>query len=442
MNTQATAAKILMQIITYRHSLTTCLAKMDLVFRGGEMPVDAMHCQKNLMKELCFGVCRWYFRLSILANKLLEKPLKKKDQDIYLLILLGLYQLLYLNLPQHVAVSETVEAAKLFKKPWASKLINGVLRNFLRRQEQLLSIAESNLIGHFAHPQWMIALFKTAYPEQWQSMLTANNQRPPLCLRINLQKITVHDYLKELADKNIMAHFVADSPTALILEQAQDIKKLPGFQQGYFSVQDSSAQFAASLLQLKPGQRVLDACAAPGGKTAHILETEPDLAQLVAVDKEEERVKKIRENLHRLQLPNIVQYVAADAQQTKLWWDGKHFARILIDAPCSGSGVIRRHPDIKLLRQPEDIFSLAEQQYALLTALWPLLEPGGILVYATCSVFPQENELLMQRFLDAQDNSQELPITESWGIFKSVGRQIVTGDNNRDGFYYARVVKK
>jgi len=166
------------------------------------------------------------------------------------------------------------------------------------------------------------------------------------------------------------------------------------------------------------------------------------LAQLVAVDKEEERVKKIRENLHRLQLPNIVQYVAADAQQTKLWWDGKHFARILIDAPCSGSGVIRRHPDIKLLRQPEDIFSLAEQQYALLTALWPLLEPGGILVYATCSVFPQENELLMQRFLDAQDNSQELPITESWGILKSVGRQIVTGENNRDGFYYARVVKK
>lgn len=429
-NSRVTAIKLLLRVIEDGHSLTSVLATADL-----------QHTQANLVKELCFGVCRWYFRLKILADALLSKSLRAKDHDVYLLILLGLYQLLHLSIPQHAAVLETVEAAKVLKKPWATKLINGVLRAFLRQKDRGSAAADNTLVGRYAHPQWMIDNISAAWPDAKEFILDANNQHPPLCLRVNALQVTREDYLKQLAEMRIDAIDVADAPYAVILDRPQDVSQLPGFREGLFSVQDSSAQFAAPLLSLMPGQRVLDACAAPGGKTTHILEIEPNLDSLIAIDKEEARVTRIKSNVQRLNLSPIVQYHVADALETSKWWDGKHFDRILLDAPCSGTGVIRRHPDIKLLRQPEDIPKLAQQQQALLEALWPLLKSGGVLLYATCSIFPEENEKVMQAFLSRHADAQEQLIVATWGIAVRHGRQILTGYENRDGFYYARLIK-
>lgn len=429
-NPRATAVNILFQVIENQRSLTF---SSDL---------DLKNTPTSLIKELCFGVCRWYFRLTLLADALLGKPLKAKDQDIYLLILLGLYQLLYLRIPEHAAVLETVEAARNLRKPWATALINGVLRTFLRQREALLLRADNTLVGRYAHPQWMCDCIATAWPNHWEAILSANNQYPPLSLRINRLKTTREDYLKKLADADIPANEVPNTPWAIILQRPQEVTQLPGFHQGQFSVQDSAAQFAASLLMLEPKQRVLDACAAPGGKTTHILETEPELSELIAIDKEESRAKMIKDNVARLCPTPVLKCVVADATQTAHWWDGNCFDRILIDAPCSGTGVIRRHPDIKLLRHIEDIATLAQQQQALLEALWPTLKPGGILLYATCSIFPEENTQVIQAFLAMHTDAQEYEIEGTWGNAMHPGRQIITGQENYDGFYYARLVKK
>jgi 16S rRNA (cytosine967-C5)-methyltransferase len=429
-NPRAIATKVLLQVIDEGRSLTSALANADL-----------QHTQANLVKELCFGVCRWYDRLTMLANALLGKPPRAKDLDVYLLILVGLYQILYLRVPEHAAVTETVEATRVLKKPWAAKLINGVLRTFLRQKETLIAKADSSLVGRYAHPKWMIDIVLAAWPVEGEAVLSANNQHPPLCLRVNKLQTTQEAYLKRLRDAGIGAAAMTDAPWALVLDKPQDVSQLPGFAQGQFSVQDSAAQFAASLLLLAPGQRVLDACAAPGGKTTHILETEPNLGALVAIDKEAERVARIKDNVQRLKLASPVQYHVADARETNKWWDGEYFDRILLDAPCSGTGVIRRHPDIKLLREPEDIAQLGLQQQALLEALWALLKPGGILLYATCSIFPDENEVVIQQFLATHTDAEDQPISATWGVVRQYGRQILTGQENRDGFYYARLVK-
>lgn len=429
-NPRAIAAHILLQVIKNRRSLTFALSTLDL-----------KNTQTNLIKELCFGVCRWYFRLILLADALLEKPLKAKDQEIYLLILLGLYQILYLRIPEHVVVLETVEAARDLKKSWATRLINGTLRTFLRQREARLLAVDDTLVGRYAHHKWMIDCILADWPNQAEAILFSNNQYPPLCLRINRLKTTRQAYLKKLTDLNIEASIVTNIPSAIILHKPGYITQLPGFYEGQFSVQDNAAQLAASLLLLAPGQRVLDACAAPGGKTTHILETESALSELIAIDKDKDRVAVIRENVQRLCATSIVKFIVADATQTDHWWDGKYFDRILLDAPCSGTGVIRRHPDIKLLRQPEDIAQLAQQQQALLKALWLVLKPGGILLYATCSIFPAENVEVIRKFLGTHPDAQEEKIQMSWGISMQFGRQIITGQENCDGFYYARLVK-
>lgn len=429
-NPRALAAQILLPVLENNRSLTTALATLA-----------GQNHQASLIKELCFGVCRWYFRLCTLADKLLGKPLRAKDQDIYLLILIGLYQLLYLRVAEHAAVLETVEAARSLKKPWATRLINGVLRNFLRQRQTLLAAVDNTLLGAYAHPQWMIERILAAWPEMGEAILQANNQHPPLSLRVNCLQISTEDYLKSLADAGIAAAAMADTPWAVVLQQAQEVSKLPGFHTGQFSVQDGAAQLAAPLLLLEPGQRVLDACAAPGGKTTHLLEAEPNLTTLLALDKDAERVVRIKENVKRLGLVGRVHCQAADATQTASWWDGVHFERILIDAPCSGSGVIRRHPDIKILREPEDIAALAQQQQALLTALWPVLKPGGLLLYVTCSILPEENEQVVQQFLATHADAREQVIAANWGVARQVGRQILPGQENRDGFYYARLIK-
>lgn len=426
------AAKILTDIFTRHISLNHALA---ISFKT----MNTAH--KSLIQELCYGTLRWYWQLDALSRLLIKKPLKDKDNDIYALILIGLYQLMHMRTAKHAAINETVEAARELKKPWAASLINAVLREFQRSSEQLLTSIANNPTATTAHPKWLVKMLQKAWPNNWQSIIDANNQHPPLTLRVNGLKQTREDYLAKLAKENIDATPINYTRHGITLEKPQDILQLPGFIEGEFSVQDTAAQLAAELLELAPGQNVLDACAAPGGKTAHILETQPALANLIALDIDEQRLAKISENLTRLQLPSNVKLLCADASQPQTWWHGQLFDRILIDAPCSATGVIRRHPDIKLLRRAEDITTLAQQQLQLLNSLWPLLKRGGLLVYATCSILPQENHEALIKFMTQQADAQEKVINSTWGISVGIGKQLLPQNNGHDGFYYGRLQK-
>lgn len=425
-NPRVAAGKILLEVMINHKSLSNILPGFL-----------NHHPQRNLIQELSYGVLRWQPRLEAITKNLLQKPLKSQDQDIHFLLLIGLYQLLYLNMPASLAVSETVNAAKDIHKNWATKLINGVLRSFLRNKENILSQVNAIPAAHYAHPDWMIKQLQQAWPSDWQKILLANNVYPPMSLRVNLNKISREHYLEKLVAKDLSAAVSLHSPSGVLLEKPVNITQLPGFNEGEISVQDCASQLAAALLELKPGQTVLDACAAPGGKAAHILETAPQISQLVALDIDAKRLEKITENLARLNLH--AKCLAGDAAHPESWWDGTRYDRILLDAPCSATGVIRRHPDIKILRQAGDIQSLAQVQLKILTALWPLLKPDGLLVYSTCSVFPQENQQVLSSFLQTHSDAREDKILAPWGNATSIGRQIFPGEDNMDGFYYARL---
>lgn len=422
---RSAAARVVDQVLAKGRSLAAALPPtLDSV------PPAA----RGLTQELCYGTLRWAPRLEALAARLLDRPLRERDGDVHALLLVGLYQLLYLDVPPHAAVSLTVEAAAKLKKEWARGLLNGVLRRLLREQERLLAAVDGSASAALAHPAWLLARFEQDWPEDWRAIACANNARPPMTLRVNRRQGSRAGYLARLEAAGIAATAVAQTPDAITLATPCPVEQLPGFADGAVSVQDAAAQLAAGLLQLTPGQRVLDACAAPGGKTAHMLETCPEI-EVLALDSEAERLRRVAENLKRLQLS--AELCAGDAGTPATWWDGKPFDRILLDAPCSGSGVIRRHPDIKSLRRPEDIAALAAQQARLLRALWPLLAPGGILVYATCSILTAENAGQVAAFLHDEVQAQELPITAPWGRAVAVGRQILPGENGMDGFYYA-----
>jgi 16S rRNA (cytosine967-C5)-methyltransferase len=337
--------------------------------------------------------------------------------------------------PSHAAVAETVGAARRLHKAWAAALVNATLRGFLREREQLLAALDTDPVSALAHPAWLLDELRAAWPQQWQAIAAANNVRPPMTLRVNPRHGDAAAWRTRLTTAGHPAATVAAAPSALQLDAPCDVKILPGFATGALSVQDAAAQLAAPLLAVRPGQRVLDACAAPGGKTCHLLESQPALAELVALDRSAERLERVRENLVRL--GGTARLVAADAAEVDSWWDGKPFERILLDAPCSGSGVIRRHPDIKLLRRPEDLVHLAGEQQRLLRAVWPLLAPGGRLLYATCSVLPVENERQISHFLADYEEAEELPITAEWGHPRDHGRQILPGEAGMDGFFYA-----
>ena len=381
---------------------------------------------------------RYYPRLAYLAAQLLNKPLKRKDLDVHQLILIGLYQLIYLKVPAHAAVAETVAVTRLLGKDWAAGLVNALLRSFQRGAEHLLAQANADPVARYAHAPWWLTQLQSDWPTHWQNILDANNQRPPMTLRVNAQRGSRDDYAALLQAAGIIAHPVAYAPQALTLEKPVDVAQLPGFSDGATSVQDAAAQLAAPMLNLVPGLRVLDACAAPGGKTAHLLESEPRL-QVQALDSDAQRLTRVRDTLTRLHLTAVLRH--GDAASPQYWWDGKPFDRILLDAPCSGSGVIRRHPDIKLLRSAQDIVTLAQQQRRLLDALWPLLAQGGILLYATCSVLMAENQHNLAQFLAAHTDAREQAIAADWGHAQSPGRQLLPGENGMDGFYYARLMK-
>jgi 16S rRNA (cytosine967-C5)-methyltransferase len=394
--------------------------------------------ERGLAQELCYGTLRWAPRLEALADKLLDKPLRARDRDVHALLLTGLYQLLYLNVPVHAAVSLTVDATARLGKDWARGLLNGVLRRLQREQEALLAAVDAGDTAALAHPAWLLGRLAQDWPEHWRDIAAANNVRPPMTLRVNRLHGSREQYLERLQQAGLPAAASSHAPDALTLETPVAVERLPGFADGDVSVQDAAAQLAAGLLQLAPGQRVLDACAAPGGKTGHILEACPDV-ELLALDSDAERLARVQENLTRLGL--TAELRAGDAGDPKTWWDGRPYDRILLDAPCSGSGVIRRHPDIKSLRRAEDIAALNLQQARLLRALWPLLAPGGILVYATCSILTAENAGQVTAFLRDEAQARELPISAAWGLAAAAGRQILPGENGMDGFYYAALGK-
>jgi 16S rRNA (cytosine967-C5)-methyltransferase len=394
--------------------------------------------RRALAQELCYGTLRWWHRLDALLGKLMDKPLRNKDADLHCLLLCGLYQLAHMEIPPHAAVSETVAITAALNKGWAKGLVNAVLRRYQREQETLEQQLASNLEASYAHPQWLISALQQAWPQQWQAILNANNERPPMTLRNARNHQSREAYLEELQAAGIEAEAHLYAPDALTLTRPQDVESLPGFTAGRASVQDAAAQLAANLLGHQPGMRVLDACAAPGGKTGHILEICRDIT-LFALDIDDKRLQRVSDNLNRLQLGATL--ISGDAAHPDTWWDGQPFDRILLDAPCSATGVIRRHPDIKLLREAEDIGNLALVQALILDAMWPLLKPGGMLVYATCSVLPQENSLQLEQFLARRDDAQERKISADWGVATTVGRQILPNRDGMDGFYYACIEK-
>lgn len=400
------------------------------------MPTIESVKDKAFVQALCYGVCRYYHRLDFILNQLLDKPLK--DIDVKLLILIGLYQLQFMRVKSHAAVSETVAAAR--KKPWAKALVNAVLRNYLREQDRLEQQADQESSADLSHPRWLIDKIQQDWPQQAPQLFLENNRQPPMVLRVNLARISREHYLNQLAERDIGSMPVDFCSSALMLDKPVPVESLPGFEQGLVSVQDTAAQLAAQLLDVQPGHRVLDVCAAPGGKAAHILESQPQLKELVAVDIDASRMQRVSDNLQRLKLEAGL--LVGDAANPEAWWDGQPFERILLDAPCSALGVVRRHPDIKLLRRVEDIAQLQSLQKNILGAIWPLLAPGGILLYATCSVLKQENEQQIEAFLAEHSDAAQLPIEASWGSAREFGRQIFTGESAMDGFYYARIIKR
>jgi len=385
-------------------------------------------------KHLAYGVLRWMCALDWLTGRLLNRPLKHRDRDIHRLAMLGLFQLWKDETADHAAVHAAAECAGQLGKGWATGLVNALLRRFQRERDALLA-ALATRRERFAHPDWLLDALEADWPTQWQRIAEANNEPGALWLRVNRRRTGIGDLEERLADSGFTVRRHPQAPEALAVAPAAPVERLPGFEEGLFSVQDPAAQLAAGYLVPRSGQRVLDACAAPGGKTCHLLEREPGI-ELLALDRDAERLERIRDNLRRLGLSCETR--TGDAGRPDDWWDGRPFDRILLDAPCSATGIIRRHPDIKWLRDREQVETAAAGQQQLLDRLWPLLGAGGILVYATCSVLKSENHLQIHGFLERNPGAEPAGGDRSGN---GHGRQIFPGEEGMDGFYYA-VVRK
>jgi len=429
LSVRAAAAQVITQILASKGSLSSLLPAVSAKIADND---------RALLQELCFGTCRYYPQLHAYTECLLDKPLRAKDGDVQALLLLGFYQLLHTRIPDHAAIGETVEVTRHIKKPWATNLVNGVLRSFQRDTAKINEFLAENRAFQSNHPAWMEAMISKCWQEQFEQLIAANNQHPPFSLRLNTKKISRDAYLQLLRDADIGAKPTQHSPYGITLEQACDPRKLPYFAEGWLSVQDEAAQLSGDLLQLSPNLRVLDACSAPGGKTGHLLELEPSL-EVTALDADERRLARVRENLTRLGVTADI--VCGDGTKPNNWWDGKLYDRILLDAPCSATGIIRRHPDIKVLRTPEELDKLGELQQQLLKNLWPLLKPGGILLYATCSIMPKENTRVIEAFLARNKDASCDQLDVGWGLAQPCGRQLLPQLDGHDGFYYARLRK-
>ena len=387
----------------------------------------------GLLRELCYGSLRWHHRLAHQVKRLLRRPWDPVDPPLASLMRIGLYQLQWLRIPDHAAVAATVGAAEAFGNMRAKGFVNAVLRRFLREREKLTARLSGVREAATSHPDWMVGRLSSDWPDDWQRVVEENNRPPPMWLRVNARRTTRAAYLEMLDAQGIVAKPAPNPPSAILLDQPRPMDTLPGFGDGLVSVHDAGAQLAAQWLDPKPGQRVLDACAAPGGKCAHLLERCPALGEMVALDLDQDRLAVAAGELDRLGLAAAL--ICGDAASPREWWDGRPFDRILLDAPCSALGVIRRHPDIKVLRRPVDIAQAAAKQRMLLEALWPLLAPGGRLLYVTCTTVHEENRDQIRDFLDST------PSARGNGAESPSSRQILPGETNMDGFYYACIRK-
>ncbi len=433
--TRARAAEAVDAVVNQGRSLDTALAQAEAGINPSE---------RGLARALCYGTLRFHWRLRSQVSALLDRPLKAKDSVIESLIAVGIYQLTDTRIPDHAAVSMTVEASRVLRRPKYASLINAVLRNFVRKNLQAAEPVDDE--ARYSHPAWLLERLRCDWPDHWLEIVEAGNRQAPMWLRVNINRQSQAGYIKVLkesgqfADDAASHQVIAGFDQAVKLASPRPVSDLPGFSDGQVSVQDAAAQLAAPWLLRGGCKRILDACAAPGGKTGQLLELAGPNADLTAIDLDEDRLDKVRENLARLGLSATV--LAADASTPDEWWDGAQFDRILLDAPCSGSGVIRRHPDIKLLRRAGDIATLARSQLALLQALWPLLEANGRLLYVTCSVLEEENDAVVREFLKTQADARENDVLPNNNIRdlmqrKTCGYQILPGNQDVDGFYYA-----
>lgn len=417
-NVRALAAILLYKVIVRGQSLNALLTEKQQILPAKD---------KALLAELCYGVLRTLPQEEFILKQLMNSLFRGKNQILHFLLCVGLYQLLHTRIPPHAAIYETVMAATSLDKGGLKNVINGVLRQFQRQQATLMTAFEKSDQTHL-HPDWLYHRIKTAYPEHADAIFNANNRPGPMWLRVNRLCYTAKEYLDLLAKQGILASIDVTLPYAICLAEPVPVKHLPEFDQGAVTVQDRSAQYAAILLDPQAGESILDMCAAPGGKTTHILELEPTVS-LIAVDNDPVRLNRISDNLHRLQQNATL--IKGDGCKIREWIGDRTFDRILVDAPCSATGVIRRHPDIKWLRRDTDIAPLVQVQQHILTAVWPYLKPGGILVYATCSILPDENQDQIKNFL-----TKTLDASLTRAIIQHFPDQ-----QHGDGFFYA-VLKK
>ena len=431
---RAAAAEVVHAVVDGRQSLDAVIDDKEAAIPERDRP---------LLRMLAYGALRHHWQLQEWIDGLLAKPLRKRDRVVNALLAVGLFQLVHLRIPDHAVVSETVAAVRRLKRPNLAGMVNGCLRRFVR--DGLATVEPKTDAARWNHPDWLITMFRNDWPDDWQSIVSANQERAPMWLRANATNGTAAEYQQRLQAAGMAADLLDGVPQALRLHEPQPVDRLPGFQDGDASVQDAAAQLAAVWLSPGGQERVLDACAAPGGKSGHLLETGGPGVSLVCVDSDATRVRRIEENLVRIGRDATI--IAADASKPKDWWDGQPFDAILLDAPCSATGVIRRHPDIRLLRRESDIANLARLQRRLLDALWPMLAPGGRLIYVTCSVLAMENDVVTGQFLNDRDDAVEddvLPINNIRDLMrrKVCGYQILPGTAGMDGFYYAAFKKK
>lgn len=423
-NLRSIAAKAIGQVLDQGQSLSTILPALQKNISDKD---------RGLLQELCFGTLRVLPQLEWCIQQLMAKPMTGKQRPLHYLLMVGLYQLLYTRIPPHAVLAETVEGAVALKRPQLKGLINGVLRQFQRQQEELLARAANN-DSRYLHPSWLLKRIKLAYPTQWEQIVDANNQKPPMWLRVNRLHHTREDYLQLMQQAGIAAEPHQDYRDAVRLLAPCPVTDLPGFADGWVTVQDASAQGCVDLLDPQDGEQILDLCAAPGGKTTHILEAAPK-AHVLAVDIDEQRLSRVKENLQRLRQHAEVRQ--GDGRTPQEWCGDQQFDRILLDAPCSATGVIRRHPDIKWLRRDSDIAELAALQGEILEAIWPRLKSGGVMVYATCSILPQENSEQIATFLQRHTDAK---LVET-GDLQSPGKQNLPHPEDGDGFFYAKLIK-
>jgi len=440
-NIRATAAIIIAKVAYSHQSLTQVLSQSNEAISGENA---------SLLKALCFGTLRTFQRWEAIMDAAMTRPIKKSEGELRALIAVGLFQLIDSRVPAHAAISETVAATLVLKKKWAKGLVNALLRRVQREPEWCAEISQKTDSAKYCFPQWMLEKVKKDWPQHWMQIVAESNLQAPMTLRVNSLLNSRTDYLQHLIDAGINADSHPIAEDGIVLSAPMNVEQLPGFHQGWVSVQDASPQMTPYLLNLKPGLSVLDACAAPGGKTGHMLEKQPSL-KCLALDVDANRLQRVTENLNRLSLK--ASYLEADAGDLDSWWKGELFDRIFLDAPCSGSGVIRRHPDIKLLRKPTDIAQLTSIQSHLLNQLWKTLAPGGRMLYSTCSIFRAENVHQITQFLSHHSDAveitesviqQNLPLQKSFSnanLKAKYGWQIMPECQQMDGFYYSILLK-